>query len=129
MVAVIAESGRSKSGQFAIMAVQSLLFCEARWSCSQTYPQKMGAEFFHARADILQLIEIVELSNFPTGSHNWEADWRNFSGASQENNMPSGSWSDEKDNGRRQRCREKEIEYVDRLVAGAAGISGCIVGA
>lgn len=63
------------------------------------------------------------------GSHNWEADWRNFSGASQENNTPSENWSDEKDDGREQRRREKEIEYVDRLVAGPAGISGCIVGA
>lgn len=89
----------------------------------------MGTDKFHARVDILQLIEIPELFIFPTGSHNWEADWRNFSCASQENNTPSESWSDEKDDGRQQRRREKEIEYVDRLVAGAAGISGCSVGA
>lgn len=58
MVAAFVGSGRLKSGQFAEMAVQSLFFYEARRSCAQTYPQKMGAEFFHARVGALQLIEI-----------------------------------------------------------------------
>jgi hypothetical protein len=66
MVGIIVESGRSKSGQFAILAVQSLLFCEARWSYAQAYPQKMGVELFHARVGILQLIEIPELFIVPT---------------------------------------------------------------
>lgn len=68
MVGIIVESGRSKSGQFAILAVQSLLFCEARWSYAQAYPQKMGVELFHARVDTLQLIEILSLFMFPAGS-------------------------------------------------------------
>jgi hypothetical protein len=78
MVAVFAESGRSKSGQFAEMADQSLLFYEARRSCTQTYPQKMGAEFFHARTGTLQLIEIPALFTFPARSCSWEAEQRSF---------------------------------------------------
>jgi hypothetical protein len=68
MVAVITESGRSKSGQFAEKALQSVLFCETRRSCSQAYPQKMGAEFFHARVGVLQWIEISTLFMFSTRS-------------------------------------------------------------
>jgi hypothetical protein len=66
MVAVIAESGRSKSGQFAERAAQFSRFCKVLRTCSQSYPQKMGAEFFHARVGILQLIEIPELFIVPT---------------------------------------------------------------
>ena len=51
MVAVIAESGRLKSGQFAEMASQFLRFCTVPRTCSQSYPQKMGVEIFHARID------------------------------------------------------------------------------
>jgi hypothetical protein len=58
MVVVFAESGRLKNGQFAEMAGQTSLFCEARRSCSQAYPQKMGAVLLHAKVGILQLIEI-----------------------------------------------------------------------
>jgi hypothetical protein len=52
MVEGFAESGRLKSGQFAEIALQSLLFCEVRRSCAQTYPQKMGVELFHAKVDV-----------------------------------------------------------------------------
>jgi hypothetical protein len=68
MVAVIAESGRSKSGQFAEMAAQFSRFCKVPRTCSQSYPQKMGVELFHARVDTLQLIEILSLFMFPAGS-------------------------------------------------------------
>jgi len=64
MVEEFAESGRLKSGQFAEMALQSLLFCEVQRSCAQTYPQKMGVEFFCASADIAQSIENSSLCIF-----------------------------------------------------------------
>jgi hypothetical protein len=110
------------------MAVQSLLFDKARWSYAQTYPQKMGAEFFHARVGILQLIEIPSLFIFSMGSHGWATEWKRFSCAIWDKPTLPESRLDWESDGVQQPCRERETEYGDLLVADTAGISGCGTG-